>query len=256
MAIREIVFDTETTGLSPNGGDRIVEIGCVEMFNHIPTGQSFHVYINPERDMPEGAFAVHGLSSEFLSDKPVFSAVADDFLAFIGDAKLVAHNASFDIGFVNAEIRRLGHPPIDENRVVDTLLISRRKHPFASNSLDALCQRYGIDNSRRTKHGALLDAEILAEVYMELLGGRQADLGLVDGRLRPCRVPRGRRRAKKPGPSRRASPPAHGGGDRRPWHFRRDPGEYGRLARISGGGPGRSGRQGRNRLAAGCPRML
>ena len=178
MAIREIVFDTETTGLSPNGGDRIVEIGCVEMFNHIPTRQSFHVYINPERDMPEGAFAVHGLSSEFLSDKPVFSAVADDFLTFIGDAKLVAHNASFDIGFVNAEIRRLGHPPIDENRVVDTLLISRRKHPFASNSLDALCQRYGIDNSRRTKHGALLDAEILAEVYMELLGGRQADLGL------------------------------------------------------------------------------
>lgn len=182
MAIREIVFDTETTGLSPVTGDRIVEIGCVEMLNHIPTGNSFHVYINPERDMPEAAFAVHGLSSAFLADKPVFAAIADPFLAFIADARLVAHNASFDMGFINAELGRLGHPAIGEERVVDTLVIARRKHPFAPNSLDALCQRYGIDNSRRTKHGALLDAEILAEVYMELLGGRQADLGLaVDG---------------------------------------------------------------------------
>ncbi len=178
MAIREIVFDTETTGLSPNAGDRIVEIGCVEMLNHIPTGNTFHVYINPERDMPEAAFAVHGLSSAFLADKPVFAAVADAFVAFIADARLVAHNAAFDIAFVNAELGRLGHPPIGEERVVDTLAIARRKHPFAQNSLDALCQRYGIDNSRRTKHGALLDAEILAEVYMELLGGRQTDLGL------------------------------------------------------------------------------
>ncbi|MHB2168311.1 DNA polymerase III subunit epsilon [Alsobacter sp. R-9] len=176
--MREIVFDTETTGLNPNGGDRIVEIGCVEMLNHIPTGNTFHVYLNPERDMPEAAFAVHGLSSAFLADKPVFAAVAESFVEFIGDARLVAHNAAFDMGFINAELARLGFPAVEEQRVVDTLLIARRKHPFAQNSLDALCQRYGIDNSRRTKHGALLDAEILAEVYMELLGGRQADLGL------------------------------------------------------------------------------
>ncbi|WP_293867919.1 DNA polymerase III subunit epsilon [uncultured Alsobacter sp.] len=182
MAVREIVFDTETTGLHPNGGDRIVEIGCVEMLNHIPTGNTFHVYLNPERDMPEEAFKVHGLSSAFLSDKPVFSAIADAFVAFIADARLVAHNASFDVAFVNAELARLGHAAVEEQRVVDTLAIARRKHPFAPNSLDALCQRYGIDNSRRTKHGALLDAEILAEVYVELLGGRQADLGLAEVR--------------------------------------------------------------------------
>ncbi|GGH33676.1 DNA polymerase III subunit epsilon [Alsobacter metallidurans] len=176
---REIVFDTETTGLSPLGGDRVVEIGCVELLNHMPTGQNFHVYINPERDMPQGAFAVHGLSSEFLSDKPVFAAIADAFVDFIGDAKLVAHNAAFDIGFLNAELGRLGHGPIDQGRVVDTLAIAKRKFPFAPASLDALCLRFGIDNSRRTKHGALLDAEILAEVYVELLGGRQTTLGLV-----------------------------------------------------------------------------
>lgn len=182
MAAREIVFDTETTGLHPNGGDRIVEIGCVEMLNHIPTGNTFHVYINPQRDMPEEAFAVHGLSAAFLADKPVFAAIADAFVAFIADARLVAHNAAFDVAFVNAELARLGHPAVEEQRVVDTLTIARRKHPFAPNSLDALCQRYGIDNSRRTKHGALLDAEILAEVYVELLGGRQADLGLAEVR--------------------------------------------------------------------------
>lgn len=176
---REIVFDTETTGLSPLGGDRVVEIGCVELLNHMPTGQNFHVYINPERDMPQGAFAVHGLSSEFLSDKPVFAAIADAFVDFIGDAKLVAHNAAFDISFLNAELGRLGHGPIDQGRVVDTLAIAKRKFPFAPASLDALCLRFGIDNSRRTKHGALLDAEILAEVYVELLGGRQTTLGLV-----------------------------------------------------------------------------
>jgi DNA polymerase III subunit epsilon len=179
---REIVFDTETTGLSPLGGDRVVEIGCVEMVNHVPTGRTFHVYINPERDMPEGAFAVHGLSTEFLSDKPLFAAIAADFVAFIGDARLVAHNAAFDIGFLNAELGRLGYPALDQARVVDTLALARKKHPFAPASLDALCQRYGIDNARRVKHGALLDAEILADVYVELLGGRQAALGLGDQR--------------------------------------------------------------------------
>jgi DNA polymerase-3 subunit epsilon len=176
--MREIVFDTETTGLNPLGGDRIVEIGCVEMVNRLPTGQTFHVYLNPERDMPDGAFRVHGLSAEFLADKPLFSAVAQDFLDFIGDAALVAHNASFDMGFINAELVRIKMPGISAERVIDTLQLARRKHPFGPNSLDALCQRYNIDNSRRTKHGALLDSEILAEVYIELTGGRQADLGL------------------------------------------------------------------------------
>lgn len=176
--MREIVLDTETTGVEANKGDRIVEIGCVELLNHCPTGRSFHVYINPERPMSEGAFRVHGLSDAFLSDKPVFAAVADDFLAFAADAKLVIHNAAFDIGFLNMELNRLGQGPLEQVRVVDTLAMARRKHPGASNSLDALCSRYGIDNSRRTKHGALLDAEILAEVYIELIGGKQTSLGL------------------------------------------------------------------------------
>ncbi len=176
--MREIVFDTETTGLNPLGGDRIVEIGCVEMVNRLPTGQTFHVYLNPERDMPDGAFRVHGLSAEFLADKPLFAAVAQEFMDFIGDAALVAHNASFDMGFINAELVRAKMPGIANERVIDTLQLARRKHPFGPNSLDALCQRYNIDNSRRTKHGALLDSEILAEVYIELTGGRQADLGL------------------------------------------------------------------------------
>jgi DNA polymerase-3 subunit epsilon len=178
VASREIVFDTETTGLNPLGGDRVVEIGCVEMVNHVPTGRTFHVYLNPERDMPEGAFAVHGLSTEFLSDKPLFAAVASDFLAFTEGARLVAHNAAFDVSFLNAELGRLGYPPLEAERIVDTLALARRKHPFSPASLDALCQRYGIDNARRVKHGALLDAEILADVYVELLGGRQANLGL------------------------------------------------------------------------------
>ncbi len=181
--MREIVLDTETTGVEANGGDRIVEIGCVELVNHCPTGQSFHVYINPERAMSEGAFKVHGLSDEFLADKPIFGAVAEEFAAFIEGAKLVIHNAAFDIGFLNMEFRRIGLGPIEQHRVVDTLAMARRKHPGASNSLDALCSRYGIDNSRRTKHGALLDSEILAEVYIELIGGKQTTLGLgpVDG---------------------------------------------------------------------------
>ncbi|MEN5084496.1 DNA polymerase III subunit epsilon [Bosea sp. TWI1241] len=176
--MREIVLDTETTGVEANKGDRIVEIGCVELVNHCPTGNSFHVYINPERPMSDGAFQVHGLSDAFLSDKPVFAAVAEDFAGFIDGARLVIHNAAFDVGFINMEFARLGRPPVRQELVVDTLSMARRKHPGASNSLDALCSRYGIDNSRRTRHGALLDAEILAEVYIELIGGKQADLGL------------------------------------------------------------------------------
>lgn len=178
--MREIVFDTETTGFEPLKGDRVVEIGCVELINLIPTGQTFHRYLNPERDMPDAAFRVHGLSTDFLKDKPKFAEVVDEFLEFIGDAKLVAHNASFDLGFLNAELQRYQYDALDPERIVDTLVIARRKNPFGPNSLDALCQRYNIDNSRRTKHGALLDAEILAEVYIELMGGRQADLGLSD----------------------------------------------------------------------------
>ena len=176
--MREIIFDTETTGLDPATGDRVVEIGCVECINHVPTGETFHVYINPERDMPEAAFKVHGLSTDFLKTKPVFAAIAADFVAFIGDAKLVAHNAFFDLGFINAELKRLGYDQIDSSRIVDTLALARKKNPFGPNSLDALCARFGIDNSRRTKHGAWLDAEILAEVYLEMMGGRQTGLDL------------------------------------------------------------------------------
>jgi DNA polymerase-3 subunit epsilon len=174
--MREIVLDTETTGLDPLRGDRLVEIGCIEIFNRMPTGQTFHRYINPERDMPQEAFAVHGLSSEFLSDKPLFSQVAAEFLEFIGDAPLVIHNASFDVGFINAELGRISLPAIIRDRLVDTLLLARRKHPGVSNRLDDLCSRYAIDNSRRTKHGALLDAELLAEVYIDLIGARQSQL--------------------------------------------------------------------------------
>jgi DNA polymerase III subunit epsilon len=174
--MREIVLDTETTGLDPLRGDRLVEIGCVEIFNRMPTGQTYHVYINPERDMPKEAFDVHGLSSEFLADKPLFPAVVEGFLEFIGDAPLVIHNASFDIGFINAELERIKRPAISRDRLVDTLLLARRKHPGVSNRLDDLCSRYAIDNSRRTKHGALLDSELLAEVYIDLIGARQSQL--------------------------------------------------------------------------------
>ncbi|WOH81832.1 DNA polymerase III subunit epsilon [Bradyrhizobium sp. BEA-2-5] len=174
--MREIVLDTETTGLDPLRGDRLVEIGCVEILNRMPTGQTFHVYINPERDMPAEAFAVHGLSSEFLASKPLFTEVVDEFLEFIGDAPLVIHNASFDIGFINAELDRIKRAAIPRERLVDTLLLARRKHPGVSNRLDDLCSRYAIDNSRRTKHGALLDAELLAEVYVDLVGARQSQL--------------------------------------------------------------------------------
>jgi DNA polymerase III subunit epsilon len=177
--MREIVLDTETTGLDPGSGHRIVEIGGVELLNHIPTGRSLHIYVNPERDMPAEAFKVHGLSSEFLADKPVFADVADSFAEFVADARLVIHNASFDMAFLNAELDRAGRPTIGYERAVDTLMLARRRHPGGPNSLDALCERYGIDNSRREKHGALLDAELLAEVYVELTGGRQARLTLV-----------------------------------------------------------------------------
>ncbi len=175
---REIVLDTETTGLSPATGDRLVEIGCVELINHIPSGRHYHVYINPERSMPEEAFRVHGLSDDFLRDKPLFKAVAEDFLAFIGDAQLIIHNASFDMGFLNAELERIGRRPLT-NPVLDTVMLAREKHPGARVSLDAMCKHYGIDNSRRTLHGALLDSEILAEVYLELIGGKQVSLALV-----------------------------------------------------------------------------
>ncbi|MGX0967025.1 DNA polymerase-3 subunit epsilon [Bradyrhizobium japonicum] len=174
--MREIVLDTETTGLDPLRGDRLVEIGCVEIFNRMPTGQTYHVYINPERDMPAEAFAVHGLSAEFLSTKPLFHEVVDAFLEFIGDAPLVIHNASFDIGFINAELDKVKGVAIPRERLVDTLLLARRKHPGVSNRLDDLCSRYSIDNSHRTKHGALLDAELLAEVYVDLVGARQSQL--------------------------------------------------------------------------------
>jgi DNA polymerase-3 subunit epsilon len=174
--MREIILDTETTGLDPRRGDRLVEIGCVEIFNRIPTGMTFHRHINPEREMSAEAFAVHGLSSEFLADKPLFGHIVEEFLEFIGDAPLVIHNASFDIAFINAELERLKRPQIARERLVDTLLLARRKHPGVSNRLDDLCSRYAIDNSRRTKHGALLDAELLAEVYIDLIGARQSQL--------------------------------------------------------------------------------
>lgn len=178
MPIREIVLDTETTGLDPATGDRLVELGCVELLNSIPTGETFHRYLDPERDMPEEAFRVHGLSREFLTGKPKFAEVADAFLEFIGDSKLIIHNAEFDMKFLNAELRRIERQVLSMDRVIDTLALARRKHPGSPNSLDALCSRYGIDNSRRTKHGALMDSEILAEVYLELCGGRQAALEL------------------------------------------------------------------------------
>ncbi|MDY7096861.1 MAG: DNA polymerase III subunit epsilon [Pseudomonadota bacterium] len=176
--MREIVFDTETTGLDPKTGDRMVEIGCVEMIGKVATGESYHAYYNPERDMPVEAEKVHGLSSSFLSTKPLFSENVDELLEFLGDSPLVAHNAGFDFGFLNAELERIGREPISLDRMVDTVAIARKKHPGAKNSLDALCTRYGVDRSHRVKHGALLDAELLAQVYVELTGGRQIGLEL------------------------------------------------------------------------------
>lgn len=179
--MREIVFDTETTGFDPFNGDRLVEIGCVEVENYLPTGRNFHQYINPERDMPEGAFRIHGLSAEYLKDFPTFPEVYADFIDFIGDSKLVAHNSDFDMKFINWELSQVGHAEYSKSRAVDTLQIARRKFPGSPNTLDALCKRFSIDNSNRVKHGALLDAELLAEVYLELMGGRQRGLALDAG---------------------------------------------------------------------------
>jgi len=203
--MREIVLDTETTGMDPFSGDRVVEIGCVELDNLVPTGRTYHQYINPERDVPEGAVAVHGLTEAFLKDKPVFSEVFTDFLEFIGDdSHLVIHNAAFDMKFLNYELQVVGHAGVSMKRVVDTLLMAREKFPGSPASLDALCRRFGIDNSGRELHGALLDSELLGEVYLELMGGRQHGLGLADrsasavtgevsaqaARSRPYRAPR------------------------------------------------------------------
>jgi len=176
--MREIVLDTETTGFDPTEGDRIVEIGALELINHVPTGKTYHQYINPERAMPADAFAVHGLGDDFLRPQPVFAAIAQEFLDFVGDDALVIHNAAFDMKFLKFELSRANKPALPRNPVVDTLMLARRKFPGAQASLDALCRRYGIDNSNRTLHGALLDSELLAEVYLELMGGRQRDFGL------------------------------------------------------------------------------
>lgn len=177
--MREIIFDTETTGLDPKSGDRLVEIGCIEMVNRVPTGSTFHAYFNPDRDMPAAAEAVHGLSAAFLADKPRFHERAAEFLEFIGDSMLVAHNAGFDFGFINSELEMCGLDPVSRTRMIDTVALAKVRHPGAKLSLDALCTRYGIDRSHRTRHGALLDAELLAQVYVELTGGRQIGLSLV-----------------------------------------------------------------------------
>ncbi len=180
MLMREIIFDTETTGFDPQNGDRMVEIGCIEMIDRVETGQTFHSYYNPERAMPQAAENVHGLSDMFLSDKKFFAAGAEELLDFLGDAKLVAHNAQFDFNFLNAELVLCGYQPISRFRMIDTLAIAKSKHPGAKLSLDALCSRYGIDRSHRVKHGALLDAELLTQLYIELTGGRQIGLGLAE----------------------------------------------------------------------------
>jgi len=187
--MREIVLDTETTGFEPTEGHRIVEIGAVELFNHLPTGKTWHRYLNPQRPMPPEAFEVHGLGDDFLRDKPLFAAVAQDFLTFIADAPLVIHNAGFDLKFLNAELSRAGHAQLPTARAIDTLMIARQKFPGSPASLDALCRRFGVDNSGREKHGALLDSEILAEVYLELVGGRQPDFGLSPEQQRSSRDP-------------------------------------------------------------------
>lgn len=176
--MREIVLDTETTGFDPATGDRVVEIGCLELLNHVATGAEYHVYLNPERDMPAEAEAVHGLSQEFLSTKPLFSEIADEFVSFLGDSVIIAHNAGFDLGFINAEFKKTGHPIIPADRAIDTVKLARRKFPGAQASLDALCKRFQIDTSAREKHGALLDAQLLSHVYLDLIGGREPGLAL------------------------------------------------------------------------------
>ncbi len=197
--MREIILDTETTGLSPVD-HRVVEIGCIELINHVATGKEYHAYINPERDMPAEAEAVHGLSSEFLSTKPLFAAIVEDFLAFIGDAPVVAHNAGFDMGFINAELKRLSRAPLSPDRAIDTVLLARRKFPGAQASLDALCRRFQIDTSARSKHGALLDAQLLAQVYLELVGGREPGLALALSETAAVNVTAAERVAREPRP--------------------------------------------------------
>jgi DNA polymerase-3 subunit epsilon len=202
--MREIVLDTETTGFEPSEGHRIVEIGAVELYNHLPTGRTFHQYINPERSMPTEAFEVHGLGDDFLRDKPVFSAIAAQFLEFVGEARLVIHNAAFDMKFLNFELTRVGLPALPWERALDTLAIARQRFPGSPASLDSLCRRFGVDNSAREKHGALLDSEILAEVYLELIGGRQPDLVLAPagspGRATRDAVPQDWRPRPRPEP--------------------------------------------------------
>ena len=209
--LREIVLDTETTGLDPLAGDRIVEIGCLELVNRFPSGREWHFYFNPDRDMPKEAFAVHGISGDFLKDKPRFGDLADGFLEFVADASLIIHNAAFDVKFLNTELKKVGRSLIDMERVVDTLQLARRKHPGSSVSLDALCKRYGIDMSVRTKHGALIDCKLLADVYVELLGERQArlELAAMNGTAAPttaaatrARRPKAARQRPEPLPSR------------------------------------------------------
>ena len=195
--MREIVVDTETTGLNPLEGDRIVEIACIELMHHVPTGRDLHRYVNPRRDVPEAAFRIHGLDAEFLSRHPGFEDIASEVTEFVGDAKLVIHNAPFDMGFINEELRKAGFPAIPMQRAIDTLAMARKKYPGMPNSLDALCRRFGIDNSARVKHGALLDAELLAEVYLEFRGGRQPDLGLA-----PADAARPAARTRDDGPDR------------------------------------------------------
>ncbi len=198
--MREIVLDTETTGLDPAAGHRIVEIACLELMYHVPTGRTFHSYLNPERVMSEEALAVHGLNDDFLADKPRFAEVADDMLGFIEDAKLVIHNAGFDIGFLNSELKRLDRPGLDPARAIDTVRLARKRFPGAQVSLDALCRRFEVDNSRRTLHGALLDCELLAEVYVELLGGRQPGLDLAQKRARAMTAAATERPRREPRP--------------------------------------------------------
>ncbi len=204
--LREVVLDTETTGLDPGSGHRVVEIGCVELINHLPTGRTFQAYLNPDRAMPSDAFAVHGLSDEFLSQQKRFVEIVDDFLAFMGDSAVVAHNAAFDMGFVNAEFALAKRPAFKPSKVIDTVRLARRKFPGAQASLNALCRRFGIDLSERTKHGALLDAELLAEVYLELVGGRQP--GLTLSAKAGVQVEAGVEKAGKVWPPRRHAPDA------------------------------------------------
>ena len=198
ISMREIVFDTETTGTNPAGGDRIVEIGCVELVNRVETGRTFHCYFNPERSMPSEAEAVHGLSSAFLSDKALFRDKAEELLDFIGDAPLIAHNAGFDFGFLNQELERCGRDPVCLSRMICTLIMARTRHPGAKHSLDALCSRFGVDRSQRVLHGALLDAQLLAQVYVELTGGRQIGLGLIAETQSSAERPAERAPAQRP----------------------------------------------------------